>query len=234
MILEPASVQEEILRAARLLMAPGAVHEVRIPKTRQGTISGYFNCPEALADAVLGLDGKVEGIYITLNPCKLALLARAANRLKERAAVTTSDHDIERRQWLLLDFDPVRPAGVSASDYEHARAITVACATEDELHGAGFPDPVVCDSGNGAHLLYSVKLPNDLRSTAVVKSALRGIAARCETDDVKVDLAVFNAARIVKLYGTLTCKGDHVSERPHRRSRILEIPDQLRALEVRQ
>ena len=37
--------------------------------------SAYFDKPEALADAVEPLDGTVAGIYITLNPCKPALLA---------------------------------------------------------------------------------------------------------------------------------------------------------------
>jgi hypothetical protein len=215
-------------------MAPGDVHEVRIPKAgHRGTISGYFNSPEALAEAVLPLDGTVPGIYITLNPCNPALLARAANRLQERAQTTTSDRDITWRRRLLLDFDPVRPSDISSSNSEHGRAMTVACGAWDDLHGAGWPDPVVCDSGNGAHLSYSIDLPNDADSTGLIKAMLAGIAARCGTDDTAVDQTVFNAGRIVKLYGTLACKGDNVPDRPHRRSRVLEIPDHLTLLEVR-
>jgi hypothetical protein len=59
-VLVAVSPREEILRTCRLLMAPSDVHEVRCPKTgRRGTISGYFDQPEALADAVLRLDGSV-------------------------------------------------------------------------------------------------------------------------------------------------------------------------------
>jgi hypothetical protein len=230
-ILDPVSPREEILRSCRLLMTPGNVHEVRILKAgREGTVSGYFVDNEALADAALNYDGKVPGIYITLNPVTPALLARAANRLQQRAEVSTSDADILRRRWLLIDFDPIRPAGISSTNQEHGRAMSVACAAWDDLRGIGFPDPVVADSGYGAHLLYPLDLPNDPRTTELVKSVLAGVAAHCGTDDTNVDQSVFNPSRIVKLYGTLTCKGDNLPGRPHRRSRLLEIPDRLTAL----
>jgi hypothetical protein len=231
-ILGPVSPREEILRTCRLLMAPGEVHEVRVLKAGcAGTVSGYFDDHEALADAVLGYDGRAPGVYITLNPVTPALLARAANRLQQRAQVTTSDSDILRRRWLLMDFDPVRPAGISSTNQEHGRAISVACAAWDDLRGAGFPDPVVGDSGNGAHLLHRLDLPNDSRATELVKGVLAGVAAHCGTDDINIDQTVFNAGRIVKLYGTRTCKGDNLPERPHRRSRLLEIPARWTVLE---
>jgi hypothetical protein len=234
MILDPASPRDEILRTCRLLIEPGDIHELRIPKSgRRGTISGYFNDSEKLADAALSVDGDVPAIYVTLNPCIPALLARAANRLRDRAESTTTDVDILRRRWLLLDFDPIRPSGVSSTDREHGRAIAVACAAWDHLKCAGFPDPVVADSGNGAHLLYSLKRANDSQTNDLIKKVLAGVAARCAAHDIAVDQSVFNAARITKLYGTKVCKGDSLPERPHRRSRILEIPDRLAVLEVR-
>ena len=224
-ILKPASPCDEILRAVRLLMAPGDVHEVRILKAgSEGTVSGYFDDPSAVVNEVEKYDGKAPAVFITLNPCKPALFARSANRLQRRVQVSTSDDDILRRRWFLIDFDPKRPAGISSTDSEHGRAISVACGAWDDLRGAGFPDPVVGDSGNGAHLLYRIDLPNDPGSNELVKRCLAGIAARCGTDDVTVDLSVFNAARIVKLYGTMACKGDSIPSRPHRRSRLLEVP----------
>jgi hypothetical protein len=91
----------------------------------------------------------------------------------------------------------------------------------------------VGDSGNGAHLLYRVDLPNDSGATELVKHILAGVAARCATDDITVDQTVCNAGRITKAYGTMVCKGDNLPDRPHRRSRLLEIPDHLAVLEVR-
>src|SRR5450759_1734887 len=215
-------------------MSAGEIYEVRSPKTgRRGTICGYFDDAETLAGAVLPIDGTVPGVYLTLNPCDRALFARATNRLKEHARDTTSDANILRRLWLMIDFDPVRPAGISSTNREHGRAIAAACGAWDDLRGAGFPDPVVAASGNGAHLLYRVELPNDPEATEIVKGILAGVAARCAPDDISVDQTVFNAGRITKLYGTMVCKGDNLPDRPHRRSRLLEIPDDLPVLEVR-
>src|SRR5690606_16534917 len=39
--------------------------------------------------------------------------------------------------------------------------------------------------------------------------------------------AVHNAARIWKLYGTTTRKGDDTPERPHRRSEVLHVPEEI-------
>jgi len=228
--LEPSEAFEQIRRAAQLIMEPGSVHELRIPRAgREKTISGYFNDPLKLAQCAAELDdtAKYAGIYITLNPCNPALLARCCNRVRPYAEVTTSDHDILKRCWLLIDCDPQRPAGISSTKKEHARAITTSCGVWDDLRGAGLGDPIVADSGNGGHLLYRLDLSNTQRATELVQRVLVGVAARCAPDDVDIDLTVYNPSRICKLYGTMTRKGDSTMDRPHRRSRILEIPARL-------
>ena len=45
----------------------------------------------------------------------------------------TADKDILRRRKLLVDLDPVRPAGVSSSDEEHAAAIQRAYRIADDM-----------------------------------------------------------------------------------------------------
>ena len=216
-------------------MVPGSVHELRVPKAgRERTISGYFDDPVALAKTAAELDatGQYAGIFITLNPCNPALLARCCNRVRPYAELATADHDIVWRRWLLIDCDPKRPAGISSTDLEHGRAITTACGIWDDLRGQGFPDPVVCDSGNGAHLLYLLEAPNDQRATDLIQRVLKGVAAQCAPEDIEVDLTVYNAARICKQYGTAARKGDSTPDRPHRRSRILEIPARLEPLRL--
>src|SRR5262249_12273358 len=44
---------------------------------------------------------------------------------------------------------------------------------------------------------------------------------------VCVDLSIYNAARIWKLYGTWACKGDSTPERPHRVAQLLQVPELL-------
>ena len=209
------------------LFLPDHVYELRMPKTRQGTVSGYFQDPIALYRAAKGWDGRVPGVYVTLNPVNPALLARAKNRIQTHAKVTTSDTDILRRVWLLIDCDPVRPADISSTEAEHQAAMMRAGEIQAWLTSLGWPEPIRADSGNGAHLLYRIDLPNDAISRDLVKAVLEVLALKFSDADVTVDTSVYNPARINKLYGTMACKGDSTEDRPHRRSQILSIPHEL-------
>lgn len=224
--------------AASLLAGPGQVVEVRA-LTDQFTHSGYFSDPAALVRAVepLDADNAVHGIYVTLNEVNPALLSRRANRIKMRLGKkdsTTSDADILHRCWLPIDIDPLRPSGVSSTDEEHGLALAKTDEIARWLAGLGFPDPVRADSGNGAHLLYRIDLPNDDAATALVKGCLATLDALFSDDRVTVDTANFNAARIWKLYGTVSRKGDNTPERPHRRSRIISAPGALEVVTIDQ
>ena len=208
---------------------PGDVVEVRA-LTDQFTHSGYFSDHAALVRSVepLDADGSVHGIYVTLNVVNPALLSRRANRIKMRLGKkdsTTSDADILRRHWLPIDIDPLRPSGVSSTDEEHGLALAKADEVAHWISGLGYPDPIRADSGNGAHLLYRIDLPNDEAATALVKACLTTLSALFSDERVNVDTANFNAARIWKLYGTVSRKGDNTPDRPYRRSRILSAPD---------
>jgi hypothetical protein len=220
--------QSVILGGLKLLCEPGEVYELRCPKTSQdGTVSGYFDDLPKLAYHADYWSGIAPAVYLTLNPVKRDLLARAANRIQRRATATTADHEVAKRRRLLLDFDPVRPAGISSTDEEHAAALARAKKCKNWLATHGFPDPLIADSGNGGHLVYGLDLPNDDPSRQLVENFLKAIAKRFSDSKVKVDVSVFNAARISKVYGTLACKGDNLPERPHRLSRILEAPSSL-------
>src|SRR3989442_8324348 len=199
--------QQFITESFRLLLPPGAVTELRIPNTPRGTVSGHFSDFNKLAAEAGRWSGKAPGIYFTLNPVNTALLARAHNRLVEHAKQTTSDTDILRRCWLPLDFDPIRPAGISSTDAEPAAALARARECVAWLHSLGFTAVIFADSGNGAHALVPIDLPNDAASTTLVKRCIEAVALRFSDDIVAVDLGVYNAARIWKVYGTLACKG---------------------------
>jgi hypothetical protein len=171
------------------------------------------------------LDGRGFAVYVTLNPVEPVLIARAQNKVKRYPKATTSDADIARRRWLPLDFDPVRPADVSATDEEKKAALWRAREVRDYLVEQSWPGPVVGDSGNGAHLLYRVDLPNDRESLELVKGILEALALKFSDRTVEVDTTTCNAARIWKLYGTTARKGDDTGDRPHRRSRLLKVPE---------
>jgi hypothetical protein len=223
-------VEEAASRTLSLFHPEGRTFEVRIPKTRQRTLSGYFRSPEAAAKAVVQHDGRCEGIYFTLNPVLPDLLARSINRLAPYVERTTADSEILVRRFLPVDFDPRRPAGISSTETEHDLALARARACRDYLRDVGWPEPIVADSGNGAHLCYSLDLPNDDAARDLVKRALASLGKRFSDPAVEVDLTPFNAARVWKLYGTLACKGDSSPERRHRRSAVLEAPERLELL----
>ncbi|NLB01111.1 MAG: hypothetical protein GX837_09175, partial [Methanomicrobiales archaeon] len=217
------------------LLADGVV-EVRA--LADGVVhSGYFDDHDALARAVepLDADPAVAGIYLTLNTVNPALLARRANRIKMRLSrkdATTADADIIRRRWFPVDIDPVRPSGVSSTDVEHEAALEAAGRIAGYLAEQGFPAPIRADSGNGAHLLYRIDLPNDEAATALVKGCLATLDALFSNETVAVDTANHNAARIWKLYGTMSRKGDSTQERPHRRAKVLSVPPEMGVVPV--
>jgi hypothetical protein len=215
---------DEILHAISLLFEPGDVVEVRIPKTRAGVVAGYFDDHTKLAVAIHDADGRYRatGVYYVVNKIDPALLGRAYNRLRERAEFTTADNNILRRRWLPIDLDPVRPAGISSSEEEHSAAIRRAQTIADDMEKE-WGRPIIGDSGNGAHLLYRIDLPNDQQGLAFVSGALAELARRYSDQAVKVDVTSANAARIWKAYGTVARKGDSIPGRPHRLSRIIEV-----------
>src|SRR5262249_39827200 len=109
-----------------------------------------------------------------------------------------------------------------ASDAEKALARRTLEQVRAFLRERGWPEPVVCDSGNGYHLLYRIDLPAD--DGGLVERVLRALAARFDSDQVKIDQAVCNPARLCKLPGTLARKGDSTPLRPHRRPQLLGMP----------
>ncbi len=231
------SLQANIAAALHTLIEAGAAFEIRIPEPERGyPVSGYFDDLDKAAAAASAWSGKCSGVYFTPNPVNPALLARADNRLRQggtkKGSAATTDVDITRRCWLLIDLDPVRPAGISSTDAEHTAALAKAHSVRDWLAACGWPTPIHADSGNGAHLLYRVDLPNDADARALVENCLKALAARFDDPigngtqcPVKVDTGVFNASRIWKLYGTRACKGDPTAERPHRLACILYAPN---------
>ncbi|MFQ6114436.1 MAG: hypothetical protein ACE5NG_10190, partial [bacterium] len=213
----------------------GGVTEVRIfPKDRYlvinnkreyvgKVVSGYYDDYEKLAKDIQPFDGK-GSIYITINPCKPELLARAANRLEFAASTTTSDNDILCDMWFIFDTDPIRPADISSTDSELRKALKRRDEVADFL--SKWAVTVKGMSGNGGHgLIRLIGYPNN-QSTRQTKEDLTHFLAEKFTDEhVSLDNTVFNMSRIWKLYGTLAVKGDNVLDRPYRRS-YLEISEQ--------
>lgn len=234
-------MRDQIAQWLPLFFRPDDVFEVRVLDAgRPGRkAAGWFlarNIP-ARAAKIAEFAETAGGVYFTPNPVRRECYSRSANMLVpvfrdkktgEPRPRLTHDDDVPERRWLLIDVDPVRAPdgkGQSATDGEKAAAWAVAQAVRGLLPSE---QPLVIASGNGYHLYYRLTpiLPGGAADTATDPAAiaLRALAAHADSPAAKVDTAVFNAARIMKLPGSWSRKGEHTAKRPHRQSRVLEIP----------
>lgn len=183
--------------------------------------SGYFTDYEMAYQAALQMEAAgASGVYMTLGRLHPGLLARAPNTIVKKPEHTTTNTDVLSNHWLLVDCDPIRPAGISSSDAELARAKLVRDDVAKWILGANQPGTfhLKACSGNGYHfLIYSPELFLNEETKA-------SWLERCQTffgdEYVKIDQSVTKPAQLCKLYGTMSRKGFSIEERPHRQSYV--------------
>ena len=185
------------------------------------TLSGYFDNHPDFCRALQAIE-KLEyhGTYFTLQVIDPRLIGRAFNRLKI-SDLTTADDNVLAYRWLPLDFDPVRPSGISSSDKELQESLELRERVVPIVRERyGFSSPVLAMSGNGCHALFRLpSWPADQEHRDIVKGLLKGISDEFSTDTVNIDHSVWNPARIWKLYGTTARKGDPVPAGEYREAR---------------
>jgi len=203
--------------------------EVRLLKSKL-TVSGYFSDADTLLQNMkryATTDGM--NYYIVMNKIDPACYSRASrDRFVEYPKETTADANIVERNWFLIDMDCERAKGVSSSQEEFDLSKRKASEVYKHLALLGFQKPVVTISGNGFHLLYKISLANCEESTNLLKDCLLALDEWFSDDRVKIDTTVFNAARITKLYGVMAQKGQNTPERPHRLSKIVDMPEEIK------
>lgn len=219
---------DEVRKAIEVLQEPGGVFEIRaIGTAKKDILSGYFRDAETLLKAFETIDIRSRNIYITLQQVKKECFSRAQSERFLRSMQTTSDTEIVRYRWLFVDVDPTRAAGISSSNQELELAREMAEQVYSYLRNLGFAEPVRAMSGNGHHLLYRIDVVNDPEGRALVERCLKVLADVFNTDKVKIDTTNYNPSRICKLHGTLAQKGRSTTNRPHRMSRVVSVPDVL-------
>lgn len=219
---------ELIKNTIDILKPNGQLYEIRILKGKT-TISGYFRGTENLDKAFSTIDLRGANVFYTLQSIDDACYSREQHECFRQNVTTTSDSDIVGYNWLLVDLDPKRSSGVSSTDAELNHAKATAQRLSNYLTNIGFEKPIIALSGNGVHLLYSVSLSSTQENRQLMERCLKALAYTFNDEHVDVDVKVFNPARVSKLYGTLAQKGANTSERPHRYSRIVQIPKDLKA-----
>lgn len=225
------NIQE--IRKALEILKPNGLVELRAFSKQN--LCGYFLDRDIMLKSIEQYPS--ECFYMVMNEINPACHAKRASEkiIQSKSGDTTSDKDITERKWILVDADPVRTTGVSSTDGEKAKAKETIGKVFNYLKNVGFSEPIVADSGNGYHLLYSIKSeicqdgewPAD-RVTDTIKDFLNVLDMLFSDDSVGIDTSVFNASRITKLYGCMANKGANTKDRPHRQSRILRVPDEIK------
>lgn len=217
----------KIKEALEILKPDGQLYEIRILKSNQKPISGYFKDIEILEKALKTVDLRGANIFYTLNVINEDCYSREQKDCFRQAKTTTSDSDIDTYQWMLVDLDPIRKTGISSTNEEVTYAYEVAQRVVAYLREREFPAPIMALSGNGIHLLYRIALKNNPENAELIEHCLKALAMVFDDDKVEVDKKVFNPSRISKLYGTTAQKGASTPERPHRMSRIISNPEKF-------
>ncbi len=212
----------------RIVHAPGSVIHVFVKQSPIGSdqhFVGYYDTDnlDTLQQDVQPYSGHATGIYYGLNPVSPSCLDRAKNCLMPvTQAASATNSDIHHRGLMLIDIDPVREPNCSATNEEKDVAYWLGRTVFRDLRKAGWPKPIVVDSGNGYHLLFKVDLPAG--DEDLIRNCLRALASRYDCEEVTIDTGVFDARRIEKLPGTMACKGQSTHERPHRKSGFFSLP----------
>jgi hypothetical protein len=230
---------EDVRRAVAewlpLFFRPDDVLEVRfLGVRRQGrTAAGWLRAGRipALAGTIASYGDLSNAVYFTPQRLRADVLGRSRPELfaivfrdgaKCRPELT-GDADVLGRRFLIVDVDPVRPAGVSATDAEKEAARHVAASVKSPWWACSRP----------ARRRFGERVPPVLPAPgrAAGRAGRRGNrsarpAARRPGPPVRHAgrqgrYAGYNASRIVKVPGTWARKGPNTTARPHRQSPLL-------------
>lgn len=226
--------QDEVRKAISILKPDNQLFECRLIYNNGQIYSGYFKGADELISGMKDVRDFADcNFYITLNSLNPACYDRLQKGHFERnVKASTSDNDVIGYQWLMIDLDPKRPTGTSSDDEQIVKAKEKGNNIYRFMKNMGFEEPVVGFSGNGVHLLYSVKLKNTDENKELLKKSLETLNMLFSDEDVDVDMKNFNPARVCKLYGTSAQKGSNSEERPHRMSYIVRCPEEIKPTDI--
>lgn len=200
------------------------------PFAKNDSWSGFFYDYDTLWDAIQRFD-TTHNLYFVLNNIDDRCSSMIQMNQILRGVTTIQDKDITSRRWVLLDIDTEKNhLSISSTDSEWQFAYKKTGDVWRYLLSQGFSQPIVCSSGNGLHMLFRIDdWANNDENLELVDNFLKSLSAIFSDENVEIDIKVGNAARITKLYGTVSKKGKNTKERPHRLSKILYIPDELKS-----
>lgn len=200
------------------------VSEVRVIRPAGGIIGiGFFDNEEAFVRESMRTNA-VGNVYVGIQPRPSRLFEMAPNVVRP-LKTGAGRKDIEVLTATVIDLDPVRPKDTASTDAELALALAAAETASAWCEAEGLVRPRLMMSGNGAQLWFALP-PTALegerrdRLQAGLKAFEATVRERAQTDAVHVD-SIHDVARIIKVIGTASHKGDGQGDRPHRVSAAL-------------
>lgn len=155
--------------------------------------------PENLKQTIENIDNEnIKGWYMTINPTD------GKGRKKE---------NIVRREYLVVDIDPVRASGSNSTQAAMEESYALACRIHNFL-----PSSYMGCSGNGWHLIYKCRLENTDEDNQLVNEFYDCLDKLFSTPTQKIDRCMADINRLTKIYGTMSRKAPHTDDCPQRRS----------------
>ena len=187
--------------------------------------SGYFYDVEECIKKLLPYDNM--NVYFSVNKINDACSSRTQfNQFIKVKGTATSKRDIVQRLYIPIDIDVERPSDICSTDeekdYAHKKAIDVYRFLNDN----SFSEPIICDSSSGFHLYYPIDMVANEESESLIKRFFMVLSNFFTDERVKIDPAVCDANRIMRLSGSWSRKGRNSEERPHRMSKVLKYPQE--------
>jgi hypothetical protein len=190
----------------------------------------YADNDDDIVRLAMELDGKVPGIYVSVQPRPLDLFEKAPNCWKSAFSNPKTncgcDRDIEFITACLFDIDVVsteRTRGYPASEEELQQSLRAAILLSRE-NGLALSSTVCC-SGNGHYVLVPI-IPIPVGRDDDVAERFRQFCHQMtqriahQVSGIKID-PVYNLSRVMRLVGTVNGKGQPSKERPHRRAHFV-------------
>jgi hypothetical protein len=210
MTTQPVPSIAEITKGFELVPAQG-ITEIRA-RCADGIRGGFYDAG-AVVQAVFNLSAQLG----------TSAVWRTVQELDKPAEGKTKYENVKRFRWLVVDIDPTRATGFdtqASSDEEKASARHVAEQVRAFLITLGIAS-ILIDSANGFHVYIPLDVPPS--ALPLMKRVLDALNTRFGNPSAPIDSDVVQL--VFKVPGTVSRKGNHTAERPHRISTILDAPE---------
>lgn len=209
---------------------------LRLIKGKESMQHEFFSTIADAVAATVGFDADpdVVGIYTTAQQLKQDATSNTKNDVAAYVRFIV-DVDRKNKKVTLLDSD-----GQSLTDQKCGKPkMRPTNATEDEradllsavnqivpwTSGILGAKPMICDSGNGFHLVWFLSVPCKVdkagETQRTIQECILAIKQRFEKGNVDIDVSVADPGQLIRLWGTWNRKAIQEKGRPWRQSKIL-------------